>query len=492
MNGSTMNRRDFLQTAAATVGAATFGGALAACGGASTSSSPSGVVTINHWDWWVSQAPWVDNEIKLFEQAHPNIKIKKTTQVTNTYANLFALSVQSNNEPDVFMIAQTPNLNDQVARGWLLPLDKWATASWKDQFPQGSFHEGNNVFNGKVYSAPFSGTAPWLQLYIHHGVFKQAGLTNADGSVKIPKTWDDVARAADTINRKSNGSVYGLGFGSGTFAILPWWLELFVRGAGSPGGAYSMDNRVAKWTFATDRNYMDVIQMFMEWKNKGYFYPNSISITDEVARAYFERGKFGMTVGGIWNQAEWTTHKFTDYSLMTLPTPSATPQGYFYNTPGGWLWGVSSKTKYPDEAWAWFSWLESPAAGKRWVQMGEDLSTFTADDDPKLNPFPPFQQYVATLPLSLPGPDPTVRNPQTAHVIQQAIKPDIGDVMTGIYTGQVHDIPGTLSDLAARYEKSLTDGITQAQQQGYKVSLNDFIFTDWDITKPYHTQPASS
>ncbi|GCE16883.1 twin-arginine translocation signal domain-containing protein [Dictyobacter kobayashii] len=49
-----MNRRSFLQTAAATAGAATLGSALAACGG--TSGSSSSTVTLKYWDWFVTQA----------------------------------------------------------------------------------------------------------------------------------------------------------------------------------------------------------------------------------------------------------------------------------------------------------------------------------------------------------------------------------------------------------------------------------------------------
>ena len=109
-----INRRRFLQGAATIAGALTMAGA--GPGVSYAAAERKGTVTINYWDWWVSQAPWVDNEIKLFEAAHPGLTIKKTTNVTTQYANLFALAVKSGNEPDVFMIPQTPPLADQVAR----------------------------------------------------------------------------------------------------------------------------------------------------------------------------------------------------------------------------------------------------------------------------------------------------------------------------------------------------------------------------------------
>lgn len=495
MSPGHLSRRNFLQTATAVGTAALLGDSLAACG-ASGSGSANGVVTIVHWDSLVSQAPWVDNEIKLFQQANPKIKIKKETKLYNTYDSLFNLAVKSNNVPDVFMLttASTP-LNEQAQKGWLLPLDKLAS-TWEQRFPANSFVEGINMFNGHIYTAPFSGSAPWLQMYIHNGIFKSAGITNADGSVKIPKTWDDITHAAETITKKGNGNSYGLGFGGGQGGDpQARLLELFVRGAGSPGGAYDKDYRVGKYTQGTDRNYQDFISLLMDWKNKGYIYPDSASITDEISRAYFERSKFGMIIGGVWNQVEWTQHSFTDYSLTTLISPTTTPKGYFYYTPGNTMWGASAKTKYPDETRAWLDWLYSPEAGQRWTQTyNEDLSVYPQNNDPTKIKFAPFSQYVATSALDIMGPDPHVRNPLNSQVVINPVSPSISDIMTGIYTGQIKqgDIPGKLMDLQTRLQKALDDGINQAIQRGVKVHQSDWVFSDWDPTKPYVTKPLTS
>lgn len=484
-----LSRRGFLAASAAAVGGTALTTALSGC---SSGSTPPGTTTINHWDWYVSQAPWLLNEIKLFRQKYPKIRINRTIQASDQYPNLINLAFRGGEAPDMLMIPSSPQFDNQVSMGWLRPLNSYATTQWQSRFPSGNFFDGVNMVGSDIYSAPFSGNTPWLQLYIHNGLFKQAGITNADGSVKIPRTWDDVTAAAAAITNKSGGRAHGIGFGNAQSSVLPWWLDLFVRGAGSPAG-YGTDGpdyRAGKWTFGSDRNYADFIHLVLEWKAKGYIYPDSMSIGDEQARAFFERGKFGMTVGGVWNQATWTQDGFTDYSLTTLPSPTETPKAFFYYAPGGRVWAISKKSKVAGEAWQWFDWLHSEAAGQRWVEAGQGLSIFPGANSSAKVSFKPFETYIDFRNWALPWPVPAIRNPDAAKVDIPSVTPDLPDVLTGLYIGHISDMSSALTALEDRRNQALADGVKQAQAQGAKVSLADWVFADWDPTKPYQNKSA--
>src|SRR5262245_32337271 len=86
-----LSRRRFVRAAATLAGTAAFGSALAACG----SANPTNRTAIATWDWWVSQSPWLDNEVKQFAQAHGSLQVKRTINATSSYDRLFTLAQRS-------------------------------------------------------------------------------------------------------------------------------------------------------------------------------------------------------------------------------------------------------------------------------------------------------------------------------------------------------------------------------------------------------------
>lgn len=482
---TSFSRRSLLGGGLAALAAAGLGGSLTACSSGSGQSS-TGTVTLTHWDWWVSQAPWIEDEMQRFAGTGGGAQIKRTLNQFDQYSNLISLSQRSKTLPDTYMIPFQPNLQTQVSAGWLTPLNDYVDEAWLKSFPKYSFVEGNNMFDGKIYTTPLTGRGPIYQLYINNQVFRDAGLVDPAGAVRIPQTWDEVGQFASTITAKSNGSVYGLGMGNSGGSITNAWLNTLVLPAGTPGGFLGMDYRTGRYAFGEDRNYADVIGLLKEWWDQKLFDPASLSVTDEISRAHFAAGKFGMTVAGSYAIQPWVAEGFTDFSMTTLVGPTAERRGFFYFSPGGKSIGVSSDTEHPQEAAAWVKWWAGPEAGARLSQQyGIDLSVYPENNDPAKIESEPFGQYAALADLTRLQPDPVVRDPSAATVAGFSVTPSIGDIIVGSLTGQVKDTGAALTKLGDESDAQLDQAIADAQEAGSGVTRDTYVFSDWDVTQDY-------
>lgn len=493
-----ISRRLFIGGAA---GASLATLALTACGGSSgtpgTSGSPSAGATteaggklsgtVTHWDTWQSQSVYIENEIKLFEEA-TGLKLERTQQQTGAYQDLITLGERSGDMPDTRFLGDGPPFNEQVANGWLHPMNELVDEAWVKSFPPYSFVEGINMIDGKIYSAPFeSNAAPWIYLFINNQVFRDAGLVDDKGEVLIPKSWDDVTNYAKQINEKSANKVYGLGFGTAAFNLFSWWWTVFCTGE-SPTAGFNQDLRTGKYTMGSDPLAKEFLEQMVAWRDAGLFYPTSMTIDDETARIHFLQGKFGMTVGGVWNQPGWAKDGFTDYSITTMLTKKGdAPKAFFYSSPGGRFWVMNPKPKNPDGALAWWKWLYSEEAGARYAQeFAIGLSVFPSANDPSKIKDKNFANYVAAAEgKQIPGPQPAVRNPDVSKVTPDAVKPDAGDIVAGVFTDQIKDIAGALNKLETDMNAALEKAVKAAADGGAKVSMADYVFEGWDPTKPF-------
>lgn len=86
-----MDRRAFLGAAATVGGATMLGAVLAACG---APGGASGTASIDTWDWWVSQSPWLDHELKQFEHANGSIQVRRTVNATSSYVAVHARAAE--------------------------------------------------------------------------------------------------------------------------------------------------------------------------------------------------------------------------------------------------------------------------------------------------------------------------------------------------------------------------------------------------------------
>jgi len=175
-------RRDFLRMGGAGLaGAAMLGSA--ACGG----SSDSGPVTLTFWSW----VPEIEREIELFEQAHPNIKIKYVNagQGTPQYTKLRTALKSGSGAPDVVQIEfqYIPTFRQIDA---LADLSQHGANGVKEDFVDWTWGQVSD--GSKVYAIP-QDSGPMGLLY-RKDIFDEHGL-------KVPETWDEFAQEAQKLHQ---------------------------------------------------------------------------------------------------------------------------------------------------------------------------------------------------------------------------------------------------------------------------------------------------
>jgi ABC-type glycerol-3-phosphate transport system substrate-binding protein len=443
-------------------------------------------VTLRFWTNQVAQSESLDKEIALFEKANPGIKIERTTTAGAQYTQVFNLAHRSNNAPDLFTLtfdglsggARTINDN-----GWVAYLDKYATAQWKSNFPRNTFVEGVNVWDGKVYSAPWRGRQPSnnINLFINTKVFKDAGLVDSSGRTLIPLSWDDVRRYSKQITTRLAGKSWGWGFGAkqGDYALtLQSW---GARTSGAVCTNYACLNyHTGRYEFGKPV-WAEWFDHWFDLKEDGSIYPQSAVVNDEQARVLFAEGKFGMYVNGpfVPNSLEQTNPNFDDYIVVAVPTQGGIAESFNYYGASSSYVAISPQSKNPDAAWKFFSFLNSLESGKRWASYGEGLRVW-----PETAQFLKGRaKTIAELGLkyarALPGFN-TAR-PQLADVRQRTLTQVLPFYTLAALNGQMkrNEIKSVLNKIEDDMNNELERAVKEAQGQGIKVKLEDFAFPNW-------------
>jgi len=458
-------------------------------------SAQDDVITLQYWDYWVTQGPAVDTAIESYMEANPNIIIEKNTIGGGPYEESLNLAMESDAGPDVYVLpGQAADYFLYIDNGWLMDLSQFDNsddfmATFPD--PAVNFVEGDNMLDGGLYTAPFTPGRAWLELFVNTKLYEDAGLVNEDGSLMLPTTWDEMVENSRVI--KEETGLYGTGFSMQQDWAAGWWLQ-FCQYSGPfehGGPAPTFDLRTGEYTWDSNECVSKVLNGLVTMRDEDLIHPASLgfAIDDEGARVLFATHEFAHLVAGEWVIAGWetTNPEFTEFTTVRLPVVvGEEPSSYFGSGPGGRWFGVNDNTEHPEEAWDFFQYLYSPAFAEIWTLAGNGRLIQTP---------PPFEQYIThpaweyilieTVDDVRVLPQASVRNPDLTQVQPTLQGPSWSQVLVGIVAGEVPDIDAALADLQERYTAALLQGIEDAANAGADVSLEDYVFEDWVPTEDY-------
>lgn len=260
-----------------------------------TTAAKAGEQTVvQYWDTVNDADPndymnqWTKDNIDLFQQQNPNIKIQFTNTANgDQYLNKISTEMAANNAPDVFMTWVAGRLEPFVKAGRLLPLDDIINgdANLKDVINPGNLTP--TTFNGKVYAIP--NELAGETVFYNKAIFQKY-------SLQVPKTWDELLNVIKVL--KQNGVV--------PFALAnkdPWpgtipFMAIFDRINGPEEIKKTTVDKQA--VFNTDA-YKKSAEYFAQLVKAGAFADNFNSLDGNEGTTMFKNGKAAMDFNGTWN-----------------------------------------------------------------------------------------------------------------------------------------------------------------------------------------------
>lgn len=345
-NDSVLSRRGFL---AGTGGAGLL--ALSGCGGGSGSTSGGhssgsstepqhkGVVKLSFWTW----VPGIENAVDLFNKTHKGkIQVDLTKIPAGTggngggYAKIYS-ALKAGNAPDLAQIEYQQIPSFLINKG-LVDIKQYAQKH-KAKFVDWQW--GQCVFNNGVYAIP-QASGP-MGMFYREDLFDKWGITP-------PKTWDEYAKAAATIRKKSPNS-YICTFPAGDSA----WFTALAWQAGARWFSTSGNTWVLNVDSAATRKVASYWQDLVDKK--------LVKTENDTNNAFWkdvQQGNLATYIAASWDDALLRGNApKTKGKWAVADMPQWGSGSFAASNWGGSSTAVMHGSKYPREATEFAVWLNT-------------------------------------------------------------------------------------------------------------------------------------
>ncbi len=354
--------------------------------------------------------------VSQFESMNPTIKINMVSIPYGDYELKLKTEIVAGNPPDIMTI-DSPNLALYANSGALISIDEYMK------------NEGNIVdiplttlrgmiYEDEIFLSPIVESGVALFYNIH--LFKEAGVPLPSSDPNEPMTWDEVLDLAIKMNNPDD-EIYGIdpaqGFSDGESPAYFKLPILWQFGA----EVLSPDAKTADG-YLNSIEALEALQFYQDLYHK-----HKVSVV-ELPPHPFVSGNLAMSVMGSWTVVDFEKN-FPDFKLGEDYGIAPLPKEKHQVVPnGGWALGISSKSKYPDEAWEFIKFVTSFEGSKTYVELTGDIPArySVANEFPELMEYPKniflhqAQYYSKNRPVT-----------PTYPVVSEAIKKLFEDVGIG-------------------------------------------------------------
>lgn len=298
-----------------------------------------------------------DEAIRQFELTYPNIKIEReiAPHSSTAYHDLLTQKLKNRDQSMDLFFMDVIWPSEFAAAGWALPLDEHFQSSEHGKFLKATIEAG--TYQGHIYGVPSRIDSGML--YYRKDLLEKYGFPP-------PVTWEELVQQAKTIVNGERARQPALRGYSGQFKQYEGLVCDMLEFVGSHNGSFLSEDSTRS-TLASPET-TQAVRFVREQIIQQLATPAILTYQEPESLAVFVQGKavFHRNWPYAWRLSNDPRHSkiVGNVGVTTLPH---FPQGKSVSALGGWLYGISAYSQYPDEAWTFIEFMTSPEMQKHFA-----------------------------------------------------------------------------------------------------------------------------
>jgi len=318
--------------------------------------------------------PLVQDLAEKFTEENPGIKIEFDTTPVDQYDSLLNTKLASGDAPDIFQVYSGKKMERLVKGGHLMDL---SDQPWVERLVSGAKERSSH--DGKVYALPTSQFV--IGVIYNKKIFADLGLS-------VPEHWEAFLETAQKIK---DAGITPLGLG-----LKDLFTGQFIPYAMAPSAVYRVQpdfDRLmeeGKATFS-DSPWKQMMEDYIDLEKRGFFNTGVLGTSNDQIQQLMASGEVAMMVTlSPMLAAIRALNPDNEYGMFPLPYVQEGEKPWV-SANVATVAGISSKTKYPEEAKKFLEFLAQPENMK--ILMENNLSVYTdiaSEADPAVAEIEPY------------------------------------------------------------------------------------------------------
>jgi raffinose/stachyose/melibiose transport system substrate-binding protein len=338
-----------------------FGATLSRIGLVPIAAHAQDEITLKMWSLVNPNYPeFIEQAAAEFKKTHPNVNIVLESTPNEAYKTAIQVALVGSEPPDAFFNWSGEDAARLARDGLVLDITDLGNAEGGFRHEVSDAWQASFIVDGKNYGVPTDAVTKYF--YYDKTFF-------SEHNIAVPTTFNGILDMCKAI-RAVDPAMAPLPLGnSERWKLIHYMTVLNERVLGADATAADYALTAPADTLFTNPGYVEAWQKVLDMQAAGCFQDAPNATSPEASRAMFSTGVSPAIFCGSWCMAIFDGEGYTNYALFRFPPVEGGASDGNSNmvVPQGLQ--ISAKTKHPEEAVAWASFLVNAEMSKKFAEM---------------------------------------------------------------------------------------------------------------------------